>query len=304
MDPSSVSTKREVAHDVFPYLVEYKDGTIERLAGTNHVPPGFDPTTRVTSKDVVLVPNTCLSARLYRPTDVTTCEKLPIVLYFHGGAFLIASPAEPVYHNFCNLLSGSANALVVSLDYRLAPENPLPTAFDDAWAAIKWVAAHANESGPEDWLNQGVDFNKFFLAGDSAGATMAHHLAARMVEIIDQFKIYGIILIHRYFWSSKRIGLEQADPVRKELVDKWWEYVCPSDKGCDDPLINPFVEGTLSLDQITCEKMLVLVAEKDILRDRGRLYYEAMSKHKKVEYFETLGEDHVFYIFNPHVGKA
>lgn len=308
MDSSKTSSKSkpEIAHDVFPYLVEYKDGTIERLAGTNHVPPGYDPTTKVTSKDVILVPETSLSARFYRPLAASFSEnnKLPIVLYFHGGAFLIASPAEPVYHTFCNLLAESANALVVSIDYRRAPEYPLPTAFGDAWAAIHWMAVHVNGGGPEDWLNQGVDFNKVFLVGDSAGATIAHHLAPRMVSLSSQVKVHGIILIHPYFWGSKPIGLERADPVRKELVDKWWEYVCPSNKGCDDPLINPFVDGAPSFDQVMCERVLVLVAEKDILRDRGRLYYDAMLKHRTVEYFETLGEDHVFHIFSPHSENA
>ncbi|KMT04486.1 hypothetical protein BVRB_8g181520 [Beta vulgaris subsp. vulgaris] len=305
MDLPNISTKSNVAHDVFPYLIEYKDGTIERLAGTNQAPPGFDPTTRVTSKDVILVSDTGLSARLYHPMTTTiTNEKLPLVLYFHGGAFLIASPAEPLYHNFCNNLARSTKALVISLDYRLAPEYPLPIAFNDAWEAIQWMASHVTEDGPEDWLNQKVDYNKVFLLGDSAGATMAHHLASRVSRFSSQVKIHGIGLIHPYFWGSNPIGLERADPVRKELVDKWWLYVCPSNKGCDDPIINPFVDKVPSLDQFVCERMLVLVAEKDILRERGRLYYNAMLKHKKVEYFESLGEDHVFHIFNPHSEKA
>ncbi|KAL2932150.1 putative carboxylesterase 2 [Bienertia sinuspersici] len=211
-------------------------------------------------------------------------------MYFHGGAFLIASPAEPLYHKFCNTLAGSANALIVSVDYRRAPEHPLPIAFEDAWTTIQWVAAHVSGSGPEDWLNQRVDFNKVYLVGDSAGATMAHQLAPRVVDSLTQIKIHGIGSIHPYFWGSNPIGLERADPVRN--------------KGSDDPLINPFVDGAPSFDKVVCEKMIVLVAEKDILRDRGRLYYEAMLKHRKVEFFETLGEDHVFHLFNPQLEKA
>lgn len=304
MDQAKISTT-EVVHDVFPYLVEYKDARIERLAGTNQISPGFDPTTKVNSKDVILVDKIGLSARLYLPSNETTSnEKLPLVMYFHGGAFIIASSAEPLYHNFCNNLSRSANALVVSVDYRRAPEFPLPIAFDDGWAAVQWVAAHASGDGPENWLNKQVDFNKVFLIGDSAGATMAHHLAPEVVEHLSPFKICGIGLIHPYFWSSKPIGLERFDPVRRDLVNKWWEYVCPSDKGSDDPLINPFGDGAPSFDQVKCEKMLVLVAGKDILRDRGRLYYEAMLKHRNVDYFETLGEDHVFYLFNHQSEKA
>lgn len=299
---SSFTTK-EVAHDIFPYLVQYKNGTVERIAGTRQVPPGFDRQNDVVSKDILLIPETGVSARLYRPT---ANEKLPLVIYFHGGAFLIASPAEPLYHNFCNALAGSARALVVSVGYRLAPEHPLPAAFDDTWAAIQLIAAHASGDGPELWLNKGVDFGRVFLTGDSAGATLIHH-ASFHVGLLGWVRIRGIALIHPYFWGKDPIGPEGADPVRKSMVDTWWEYVCPSDKGCDDPFINPFANGAPSLDMVYCDKMLVMVAEKDILSGRGRIYYDAMVKSKNnnmVELFETLGEDHVFHIFNPHCEKA
>ena len=55
-----------------------------------------------------------------------------------------------------------------------------------------------------------------------------------------------------------------------------WDFVCPSDKGNDDPLINPFVDGAPSLEDLKCEKVIVIVAEKDILRDRGKLYHEKL----------------------------
>jgi len=303
---SSHPTQPQVAHNVFPYLIEYKDGSIQRLAGTQQAPPGFDPSSQVTSKDVLLQPETGVCARIYRPEAVPTDEKLPIVIYFHGGAFLIATPAEPLYHGFCNAFSGSAKALLVSVDYRLAPEHPLPAAFDDAWAVVHWIAAHAGGGGPESCLNEGADFQRVFLSGDSAGATLAHHVASG-VGLPTQVRIEGIALIHPYFWGTNPVGSELSDPGRKAMVDKWWEYVCPSDKGCDDPLINPFSDGAPSLDGVECERMLVMVAEKDILRDRGRMYYDAMVRSKirlKAEFYETTGQDHVFHLFNPNCGEA
>lgn len=303
---SSLPNQPQVAHNVFPYLIEYKDGSVQRLAGIQQTPPGFDPSTRVTSKDILLRPETSLSARIYRPEAACTSEKLPVVIYFHGGAFLIASPAEPLYHGFCNALVGSAKALLVSVDYRLAPEHPLPAAFDDAWAAIQWIAVHAGGDGPESWLNEVADCQRVFLSGDSAGATLAHHVASR-VGLPTQVRIEGMALIHPYFWGANPVGSELSDPVRKAVVDKWWEYVCPSDKGCDDPLINPFSDGAPCLDWVECKRMLVMVAEKDILRDRGRLYYDEIVKSKikrDVEFYETIEQDHVFYLFNPNCQEA
>lgn len=91
------------------------------------------------------------------------------------------------------------------------------------------------------------------------------------------------------------------------MVDNWWMFVCPSDKGCDDTLINPFTDGAPSVAGLACDKVLVIVAEKDILRDRGRLYYERLVKSDwpgKAEIVEVEGEDHVFHIFDPSSQKA
>lgn len=162
---------------------------------------------------------------------------------------------------------------------------------------------------PDDWIRAHVDFNRVYLAGDSAGANMAHHMAMRigLKDPLPDFKILGIISIHPYFWGKEPIGLEVTDPDRKAMVDNWWLFVCPTDKGCDDPLINPFADGCPGLESLACERVLVLVAGKDILRDRGKLYYERLMKSGwpgKVEIIETEGEDHVFHIFQPNCEKA
>jgi acetyl esterase/lipase len=305
MDPS----KTEVAVEVFPYLREYKDGTVERIAGTQVVAAGLDPDTGVESKDILIIPETGVSARLYRPNNnYKSDKKLPLVLYFHGGAFCISSVADPVYHNSLNILVADANVIAVSVDYRRAPEHPLPAAYEDAWAAVQWVASQAlaDHDHQEPWLKDHVDFGKVFLVGDSAGATMAHHVAVKS-DPTGNVKLLGIGLINPYFWGEKAIGSEITDPARKAMVDNWWRYVCPSDKGGDDLLINPFADGSPSLSNLACHKILVTVAEKDILRDRGRLYYEKLVNSGwtgKAEIVETLGEDHVFHIFDPNCEKA
>ncbi|KAJ0804801.1 putative carboxylesterase [Helianthus annuus] len=316
------SLSREILHDVPPYIRVYKDGYIDRLVGTELTPPTTDPETGVISKDIIISPETGISARIFRPPlTITTTQKLPLIIYFHGGAFVIASPAEPKYHTSVAKLVSESRAIAVSVDYRLAPEHPLPTAFDDSYDALKWVSSHApggsgpgseSGSGLEEWIKNDVDFDRIFLAGDSAGATIAHHLTIRVGSKPDpdaSFKIQGMILINPYFWGKDPIGSEKTDPVRKAMVDKWWEFVCPSDSdhGLDDPLINPFVNGAPDLAGLGCGRVIVTVSEKDILRDRGWAYYEALVKSKwngNVEMFEVEGEDHVFHIFDPNGDKA
>ncbi|CAK9176986.1 unnamed protein product [Ilex paraguariensis] len=247
--------KQEVTHEVLPYLKVYKDGTIERLAGPDVVPAAFDPQTGVLSKDIEIMLDAKVSARLYRPNlinDQTNNQKLPLVVYFHGGAFLICSTGEPVK----------------------APEHPFPTAYNDSWDVLQWVASHAYGAGSEAWLTDNTDFGQVLLVGDSAGANTAHHRAIRhqCSNHAIRLKLAGIVLIHPYFWGVEPIGSEVTDLVRKSMVDKWWQFVCPSNRGNDDLLINPFANGAPSLESLECDRVLVCVAEKDTLRDRGRLY--------------------------------
>ncbi|KAK6939580.1 Alpha/beta hydrolase fold-3 [Dillenia turbinata] len=299
----------EIKHDVFPYLREYNDGTVERLAGTEIVPAGLDPETGVVSEDIIIVPDSGVSARVYHPKRLDNYKnKLPLMIYFRGGAFCISSTADPKYHRVLNLLVAEANIIAISINYRNAPEHPLPTAYEDSWDALKWVASNmTNKDRSSLWDN--IEFGKVFLGGDSAGANISHHLAIRAKEsnLLGQLKFRGILMIHPYFWGKEPIGCEGTDTLRKAMVDKWWLYVCPSEEGTDDPLINPFADGSPSLTKLACERILVCVAEKDILRDRGVSYYESLEKsgwQGSAEILMTEGEDHVFHIFDPNTEKA
>ncbi|XP_057975415.1 probable carboxylesterase 2 [Malania oleifera] len=300
------SAKPKVSLEVPPYLRVYKDGTIERLLGNDVVPASVDSQTGVLSKDVVVVPETGVWARLYRPSSSPNPRKLPLLLYFHGGAFCISSASDPLYHRSLNSLVAEANVVAVSVNYRLAPENPLPAAYEDSWAALQWVAG---EVGREAWLREHADFDRVFLVGDSAGGNIAHHLALRVAESdrVGGLSIRGVVLIHPYFWGQEPIGSEVEDPARKAMVDRWWVFVCPSERGNDDPMINPFADGAPNLAGLGCGRVLVCVAERDILRDRGRLYYESLVKSGwggTAEMVATPGEDHVFYKFDPNCKNA
>ncbi|XP_038898530.1 probable carboxylesterase 2 [Benincasa hispida] len=308
------SNNPELDLELLPYLRLYRNGVVERLLGTRITPPGLDTRTGVDSKDIIIVPETGVSARLYRPTAVDPHRKLPLVVYFHGGAFLVASSAEPIYHNNCLIpLAAEAQTVLLSVNYRLAPEHPLPAAYDDSWAALQWIAAQsqtsADEPGHEPWLKELVDFEKVFLVGDSAGGNISHHMAlrAKSSNLGAKIKVVGIALIQPYFWGQEPIGSEITEHHKRAEVDRWWNFVCPSDRGNDDLLINPFSDGSPAIDGLTGEKVVVIVAEKDILRDRGKLYYENLAKSEwkgKVEIYETEGEDHAFHMLDPTSEKA
>ncbi|CAL5378767.1 unnamed protein product [Camellia sinensis] len=302
------STRDEEIVQEFPNFIRvYRDGRVERLAGTDTVPPSTNPETGVQSKDVVIDPETGLSARLYIPKTPNPHRKLPLLVYFHGGAFCVETAFSPSYHNHLNSLTSKANVVVVSVDYRRAPEHPLPIPYDDSWAAVKWVASHSTANGGEVWLKDYVDFDHFFFAGDSAGANIAHNLGIRVgLERLDGVKLVGIVLIHPYFGGKDLIGCEGSNMVGKAVCDKLWGLASPeSEDGCDDPFFNPGKNPKLS--RMGCRKVLVCVGEKDVLRDRGWCYKEELGKSGwggVVEVMEAVGENHVFHLVDPTCDNA
>lgn len=302
----SAMAENEIVFDIPPLLRVYKDGKIERFS-RDPLPAGHDPITGVQSKDVQIpLPETTISARLYLPkTTNPDSKKLPLLVYIHGGGFIAESAFSPTYHPYLNSLSSSSQSVIVSVEYRLAPEHPLPAAYEDSWAVVKWAASHGSGSGPEPWLNQFVDFEKVFFAGDSAGANIAHYMGIRAGLDPGEvgLKLVGIVLVHPFFGGVEAIGGEGVDA--KGFADKLWAYAKPGTCGSDDPEFNPGKDPRVK--GMGCERVLVCVGGKDYLKDRGWYYGEVLGKSGwggKVEVVEDKEEDHVFHLMKPDTENA
>ena len=301
MEYDASKKEPEIAYELLPLLRVYKDGRVERLIGNDTVPPSTDPQNGVVSKDITIIPESNITARLYLPPLTNPNDKLPLVVYFHGGAFCVGSPFVSKSHNYLNALVSQAKIVAVSINYRKAPEHPIPTAYEDSSAALHWIISHHDRDGPEPWLNDHADFERVFLAGESAGANIAHNLAivAGHPEFGLSVGLLGLALVHPYFWGSVPVGAEALQPERKAYIDRIWPFVCHSSPDNDDPRINPVADGAPSLAWVGCRRVLVCVAEKDVFKDRGRLYYDVLSRGGwmgVVEIDETRDEDHVFYL--------
>ncbi|GJN33771.1 hypothetical protein PR202_gb22394 [Eleusine coracana subsp. coracana] len=301
-----------------PFYRIYKDGRADRLVGTRTVPPGHDAVTGVTSKDVVIDGDTGVYVRLYlpdtatRPGDDDSTKKLPVLLYFHGGGFVTESAASPTYHRFLNALAARAGLLVVSVNYRLAPEHPLPAGYDDSFHALRWAVSG---SGGDPWLSEHGELGRVFLAGDSAGGNIVHNVAM-MASTSRQDADHGrdlaarierAALLHAAFGGRDRIAGETPESVA--LTEKLWRAVCPEAvDGADDPRMNPLVAAAAPrLRDLPCKRVLVCAAEADFLRPRCRAYYEGLAASGwdgAVEWFESMGQPHVFFLHNSSSDEA
>lgn len=274
----------EVAHE-FRFFSVFKDGTVEKFHTTHKIPPFTDAATGVQSKDVVISPEPAISARIFLPRIQDPArEKLPVLFYVHGGGFCFESAFSLNIHNYVSAIAAEAVAVVVSVEYRLAPEHPIPACYDDSWVALKWAAAHVSGNGPDAWLNHHADFSRLFIAGDSAGGNISHDLAVRVGSegLPVGAAVKGMVMVHPYFGGTED--------------DAMWLYMCPENGGVEDRRLRPLPED---LRRVPAEKVLIFVAEKDHLRDVGKRYGEELKRsgwRGTVETVENEGEDHCFHI--------
>jgi acetyl esterase/lipase len=127
----------------------------------------FHPELRVQNRGID-GPTGPTNIRIYWP-PINHAEAPPVVLFFHGGGFVVGD--LDTHDGTCRQHAVGASAVVVSVEYRLAPEHPYPAAVDDAWAATQWVAQHGSEID--------ADASRLAVAGDSAGANISAVIAQR-----------------------------------------------------------------------------------------------------------------------------
>jgi acetyl esterase/lipase len=202
-----------------------------------------------------------LDYRLYRPAS---SGPHPIVAYFHGGGWVLGGHDSD--DPFCRDLCVRSDAIVVSVDYRHAPEHRFPAAADDAFAAVRWIAANAERLG-------GVP-GQLAVCGWSAGANVAA-VAARLARDAGGPGIVGQVLVTpvtdcdldrpSYRENGEGYVLTRA------LMEWFWDhYADPADRA--DPKASPLRAADLS----GLPPALVVTSEFDPLRDEGAAYAEAM----------------------------
>ncbi|XP_056158909.1 carboxylesterase 1-like [Syzygium oleosum] len=233
------------------------DGTLNRdrhfIPVTSTTPNPTSPTNPVLSKDVPINPSHNTWARIFLPHRATSCseEKRPLIVYYHGGGFIFCSAASTVFHEFCVTLARELSAVVVSVEYRLAPEHRLPMAYDDAMEALHWVKATRDE-----WLADHADLSTCYLMGNSAGGNVAFHAGLRASashDDLEPLKIRGLILHHPFFSGTQRtpselrLASDQTLPLAAN--DLMWELSLPLGVNRDHVYYNPAMDGGSKLSE-------------------------------------------------------
>lgn len=203
------------------------------------------------SKDVTLDEKKKTWMRIFRPAKIPSNDKsiakLPIIFYFRAGGWILYSIANAMIHDSCNHLCSEAPAIVVAVEYRLAPENRLPAQYDDAMDAVAWVRDQALAPNGDKWLKSYGDLSRCYLYGVSCGANVAYNAALRSLEHnLKPLNIAGVILNQPLFGGKKRtksemkLAADEYFPL--PVIDLQWEMALPRGADRDHRFCNPMVD--------------------------------------------------------------
>lgn len=204
--------------------------------------------------------------RIFTPAEAGP-GALPVVIYFHGGGFVFGSVdlIDPITRSLAN----RSGCMVVSVDYRLAPEHPFPAAPDDAWAAVQWVSDHA--------LELGADPAKIAVAGDSAGGNLAAVMCLMAKDqggppLAFQLLVYPAVE-HSFDRVSYRENGEGYLLTGADMHYFWDHYF-----SAGGDRLQPYASPLRAPDHSGLPPAFIVTAEYDPLRDEGEEYGRCLSE--------------------------
>ncbi len=239
-------------------------------------------------------PGSHIPIRIYRPRDLKPGEKLPVLIWYHGGGFVIGD--LDTHDSVCRMLANQADCIVAAADYRLAPEHKFPAAVEDCDAVLKWIALHAAEID--------ADAGCIAVGGDSAGANLATVMAilardAGHPELVFQLLVYPAVAPEPE--SSSHHKFAEGYVLTRNTITWFYQHYLRSKRDTRDFRFAPLVADDLS----NLPPALVVVAGYDPLRDEGVDYARRLIESgNRVRLSNYEGMIHGFYLMGGAVDAA
>jgi len=211
-------------------------------------------------------------------------EPLPVLAYFHGGGWIRGS--IETHEAACRQIANEARILIVSVEYRLAPEAPFPAAAEDCYAVTRWLAEHASELGGYG--------SRLAVGGDSAGGNLA---AAVTLMARDRggppiaFQVLVYPVVEANFETRSYVENATGYMLTRRDMQHYWNLYVPNEADRANPYAAPLLADLHGLPPA-----LVIVAEYDPLRDEGAAYAAKLrAAGVPVEHTEYPGMIHGFF---------
>jgi acetyl esterase len=252
-------------------------------------PPG-EPVHQVEDR-IIPGPEGEIPVRIYRPEGD---GPLPALVYFHGGGWVIGN--IQTHDAVARSLTNGAQCVVISVDYRLAPEHKFPAAAEDAYAATRWVAENAAAIG--------VDPARIAVGGDSAGGNLAAVVALMAKERGGPPLVYQMLIYPVTDFNLETASYQQNAEgylLTKRSMIWFWNHYLRDESDARDPHASPLQAADLS----GLPPALVITAEFDPLRDEGAAYAERLRQAGvPVVYSNYDGMIHGFFGMSLLLDKA
>ena len=205
--------------------------------------------------------------RLYRPHGSAATDRLPVLVYYHGGGFVIGD--RDTHDVLCRELANGSGCAVVSVDYRLAPEAPFPAAVEDCWAATRWIVDNA--------ASLGVDADRLAVGGDSAGGNLAAVVSILARDAGGPAIRFQLLIYPGTEMVSTRPShetLAQGYLLTRDSLDYFHQHYIADPAHNTDWRASPILCEDLS----NLPPALVITAGYDPLRDDGLAYSQRLTE--------------------------
>lgn len=258
---AEVAAMVELLDKNYPDVTQWDPAELRAFLSGRRPPLSHEPAVAQVHNLTIEGPGGDLPLRIFRPTEDAD---LPVILFAHGGGFVICDLDS--HDEFCRSMANGVGAVVVAVDYRLAPEHRAPAAHDDFYAALEWAAANIAEYGG--------DPSTIALVGDSAGGNLAATVAIAARDrggpkVTAQGLLYAVIDDDFETDSYQRFGKGYFNDTTS--MQWYWDQYAPADQR-NDPRITPTAADSLA----GLPTAVILAAGMDVTADSNDRYAERL----------------------------